>query len=251
MSVTLHVSMPHRTFAIDAPGEGTVSGLRADIASIAGMQENALTLMYQGERVEDGVRLSEYPFEDQGILEVEISKRQRALQKLKEMGWQGTNITDFLEAVRCTNSRRDTLYHSILETLDEGGMCDSANIAGEILLLSSRNGLVQCAHFLLQSRLADSTFKGWFGLTSLHHAATRGDLPLCAILVAHGAKVDAADDGGTTPLHYAASRGHVEVLSRLLECGADPSCTDFAGLTPCETAKQAGHLVAVEVLSGY
>ena len=49
--------------------------------------------------------------------------------------------------------------------------------------------------------------------------------------MANGAKIDAADKGGSVPLHWAANSGADAVLKKLLELKADPNATNRQGET--------------------
>lgn len=55
---------------------------------------------------------------------------------------------------------------------------------------------------------------------------------MCSILLAAGASVNTADDGGMTPLHAAAERGHVGVCGQLLAAGAGVNVKTDEGLSP-------------------
>lgn len=71
--------------------------------------------------------------------------------------------------------------------------------------------------------------------TPLMAAADAGHASIVCLLVAHGARVDDADDYGETALCRAASRGHVAVVRALLDAGADPRKEGELG-TPCAVA---------------
>jgi ankyrin repeat protein len=66
----------------------------------------------------------------------------------------------------------------------------------------------------VDARLSDD------GETALHRAASRGHLKAVALLLDHGAKVDAMDGEGVTPLILASYRGQTEVVKLLLARGA-------------------------------
>jgi ankyrin repeat protein len=72
-------------------------------------------------------------------------------------------------------------------------------------------------------------------------------LALVALLLGHGAEVNARRRDGMTALHGAAWRGHAAVARALLEAGADPAITaasgPHAGQTAADTALGQGHLV--------
>jgi uncharacterized protein len=87
------------------------------------------------------------------------------------------------------------------------------------------------------------------GATPLHDAALAGNRDVAAVLIAHGADINARDhESGSTPLHLAASWGRIEVLRLLLEKGADRSIRDKMGRTAAEAAKASGQADAEQVL---
>ena len=71
------------------------------------------------------------------------------------------------------------------------------------------------------------------GLTALHFAARQGSARSVAMLVEHGANVNAASPGdGVTPLLIAAVNGQYDIARYLLAHGADPSRANAGGVTP-------------------
>lgn len=67
----------------------------------------------------------------------------------------------------------------------------------------------------------------WGDRTPLHLAAERGNAEITALLLAHGAEVNARDEGdNATPLHWAAGEGHLEPVRLLVEAGAELNATD-------------------------
>jgi hypothetical protein len=89
------------------------------------------------------------------------------------------------------------------------------------------------------------------GLTPLHVACIRGDLPSVRALLARGAFVEAQSRQGWRPLHFAAYRGHAHVAEELLlrsEPPAEAECaTSQQYLKPLHLAVGAGsaHLVLI------
>ncbi|PYI28851.1 ankyrin, partial [Aspergillus indologenus CBS 114.80] len=59
------------------------------------------------------------------------------------------------------------------------------------------------------------------GYTALDWAASWGDTPIVAALVAHGADVHRRSRRGSTPLLLAAGNGHAATVECLLQHGAD------------------------------
>jgi uncharacterized protein len=87
------------------------------------------------------------------------------------------------------------------------------------------------------------------GMTALHWAATRDDVPLAKILLAAGAQTSPKTRlGELTPLFIAAKRGSVPMIETLLKSGANANTTDSTGATPLMLASAAGSAEAVEML---
>jgi ankyrin repeat protein len=81
-------------------------------------------------------------------------------------------------------------------------------------------------------------------VTPLHSAvASEGaeDVRTVEVLLAHGAPVNAAVEGGHTPLHSAAFNGNAALVELLLAHGADPSAAKDDGKTPLDLAREQGH----------
>lgn len=75
--------------------------------------------------------------------------------------------------------------------------------------------------------------KNEFARTPLYLAAKRGELEVVALLVQHGAKVNARESrGGYFPLHIAAGFGQVDVVRYLLKHGAQVDPRTYYGDTP-------------------
>jgi len=74
--------------------------------------------------------------------------------------------------------------------------------------------------------------------------STDGYIEIAALLIEHGANVNASNEDGATPLHQAARWGteaHQEMCDLLLSRGADTACIDRDGVTPLEAARRAGN----------
>eukprot|EP00941_MAST-03F_sp_MAST-3F-sp1_P000548 g548.t1 len=84
--------------------------------------------------------------------------------------------------------------------------------------------------------------------TLLHTAAALGWDEVAAVLIEHGASVEAIDmPAGNTPLHVAAKAGQVSCMSLLIEAGAQVDSRNEDGLTPLHVAA-AGRPEAMFVL---
>ena len=71
----------------------------------------------------------------------------------------------------------------------------------------------------------------------LHMAARRGHVPIAAVLIEHGADIEARDIDGATPLRRAVNCGHPDIVALLLAHGADPHAPDRRGRTPLDAAR--------------
>ena len=80
------------------------------------------------------------------------------------------------------------------------------------------------------------------GNTPLHAAIAHGSLGAAAVLIAHGADVNARQlEGGLTPLHIAAYQAGPDAARALLAAGADAGVKDDNGRTPAVLAEELGN----------
>jgi ankyrin repeat protein len=91
------------------------------------------------------------------------------------------------------------------------------------------------------------------GFTALHYAAFYGHADAAALLLAHGADVEAESRNEklplARPLHSAvAGRRPLEVATVLLDGGADPNATQSGGWTALHSAALNGDLALVQLL---
>ncbi|KAK1888513.1 Ankyrin repeat domain containing protein 27, partial [Dissostichus eleginoides] len=86
------------------------------------------------------------------------------------------------------------------------------------------------------------------GFSPLHVAALHGHAPLLALLIRHGANVNARNNHSATPLHLAAQNSHVQVMRFLLECNAKLNKKDHYGNTPLIQACLCGNLETASTL---
>ncbi|KAG9011134.1 hypothetical protein FRB90_007454 [Tulasnella sp. 427] len=104
-----------------------------------------------------------------------------------------------------------------------------------------------CESFVLANDHAPRT-----GLTALHHAASRGYLPIVQWLVENcGAMTDLEDKEGETALHKASLNGHINVIKYLLSVEvekADVHVQDADGWTALHNACSKGYLDIVRYL---
>ncbi len=87
------------------------------------------------------------------------------------------------------------------------------------------------------------------GMTALHWAAMKGDVPLAEMLLYAGANVKATTRlGGYTPLLLAAKAGDAPMIAALAKAGADVNATTTNGVTPMMLAAASGNAEAIGVL---
>ena len=87
------------------------------------------------------------------------------------------------------------------------------------------------------------------GMTALHWAAYRDDLPLAKLLIEAKANPDAETRvGAITPLILAARNGSGGMIETLVKAGADPGKAASTGATPLMSAATSGSVDAVKAL---
>jgi ankyrin repeat protein len=105
------------------------------------------------------------------------------------------------------------------------------------------------AKFLLENGM-DPNHMNWRRFTLLHDMAFTGDAEKTALLLDHGADIDAIDgEYNSTPLGYAARWGRREIVTLLLERGADPNKAGAPWASPLSWAQKKGHAeIAADLL---
>ena len=89
---------------------------------------------------------------------------------------------------------------------------------------------------------------GSSGMTVLHFAAARGDMPLLNLLLpTDSLDVNKVKISGATALHCAAANGHVQAVQALLDAGADLNVLDGSGRSVDDRARQCALVTAREV----
>ncbi len=87
------------------------------------------------------------------------------------------------------------------------------------------------------------------GMTALHWASDRGDLPMVNLLLRSGAKLTGTTkNGGYTALHVASRAGQGAIVQALLAGGADHTTLTATGATALHLAAAAGDAGAVKAL---
>jgi ankyrin repeat protein len=87
------------------------------------------------------------------------------------------------------------------------------------------------------------------GMTALHWAAMKGDVPLAEMLLYAGANIKATTRlGGYTPMLLAAKAGDSKMLAALAKAGGDVNGTTSTGVTALMLAAASGNAESVRVL---
>ena len=87
------------------------------------------------------------------------------------------------------------------------------------------------------------------GATPLHFAARLGHVKVAAVLLAHGADINAAEgESKLTPLHWAASYGRSKVVALLLTHNANRGAKSWDGKIPLDFARESQDLETIGLL---
>lgn len=84
--------------------------------------------------------------------------------------------------------------------------------------------------------------------TVLHHAAGKGHVQVCELLLDWGAKIEAHGRFDFTPLHWASDNNHAQVIALLIERGANVHAANIDGDTPLQRAISHGSPAATLAL---
>ncbi|XP_044211463.1 ankyrin repeat domain-containing protein 27 [Thunnus albacares] len=139
----------------------------------------------------------------------------------------------------------------LLEWMDEDEE-DEGDIRSEALLCHPLCQCPNCAPTqklsVLQAGALGVNSCNADGFTPLHVAALHGHSALVALLIRHGANVNARTNQNATPLHLASQNSHVQVVRFLLECNAKLNKKDHYGNTPLIHACLRGNLETATTL---
>jgi len=93
----------------------------------------------------------------------------------------------------------------------------------------------------LMERGMDANTMSWHHVTLLHDMAQKGDIEKAALLIDHGADINAIDEEyQSTPLGMAVRWGHKPMVEYLLEKGADVNRSGAAWAPPLSWARSKG-----------
>ncbi|ETE62186.1 Ankyrin repeat domain-containing protein 27, partial [Ophiophagus hannah] len=112
----------------------------------------------------------------------------------------------------------------------------------------SRCSPLQKKFFRLPSNGLGVNVTNQTGLMSLHIAALHGHVDLVALLLKHGANIEAKDVNQAGPLHFACQNGHFQVVKYLIECSAKQNKRDIYGNTPLMYACVNGYQEIAAIL---
>ena len=99
----------------------------------------------------------------------------------------------------------------------------------EALVVAAHLGLDAVVQYLLGCSVNVEAKDARYGQTSLSLASQNGHKQIVALLIDHGAIIDAADDNGWMPLAHAVKQEHEEIVKLLIHNGADPNSLDENG----------------------
>ena len=142
------------------------------------------------------------------------------------------------------------MSHKLTIAILIGALCLSASLVaqGPVVADAAMQKNAAAVRDLLKQG-ADVNAAQGDGMTSLHWAASHGDVELSRMLLVAGANVRATTRiNGYTPLFLAAREGNAAVVAALLDAGADAKAVSVTGSTPLMLAAGAGNVEAVQRL---
>jgi hypothetical protein len=116
------------------------------------------------------------------------------------------------------------------------------------LYAASEKGNAEVAALLLKHGAVVDATRPEYGDTPLCMAAQQGNAEVAALLLKHGAAVAAADNNGQTPLSMAAAKGHAKIVALLVENGADVHHVNSLGANVVWLAAFSGNAWVVRTL---
>eukprot|EP00966_Prymnesium_polylepis_P097512 2258976-Prymnesium_polylepis.2 len=126
------------------------------------------------------------------------------------------------------------------------GSEDASCSKGSLLHFAARHGNAPALKVLFERGVVDAVDAGEY--PALVMAARNGHAAAVALLLKHGAAIDASNKQGTTALILAAWQGHTAVVSLLLKNKASPKLEDANGWTALNLAAHGGRAAEVALL---
>jgi hypothetical protein len=160
-------------------------------------------------------------------------------------------LDELADTKKMKNSTNNTLGEQ-LQQLDEGGHSLyhwAAKRVDDIRFLHKLCDLAVL--YRLTPAVLNITSEDNVGMRPLHWACTEGSIPHAALLLKHGADMEAKDTSGCTPLLIAAQYGQVEVVAYLLKKGANIQAVDGSMDTALHWAAYKGSIHVCGLLSYY
>ena len=109
-------------------------------------------------------------------------------------------------------------------------------------------GEVAMTKILLDHGARTDSRIGLWDQTPLHLAVERDQAEILALLLEHGAEIEARDKDGRTALHLAADQGSLDAVRMLIAAGADLDARDDIDRTPQDLAATARHAEVLRFL---
>ncbi|XP_063780482.1 ankyrin repeat and MYND domain-containing protein 2 [Pseudophryne corroboree] len=120
------------------------------------------------------------------------------------------------------------------------------------LISAISKGNVQEAVSLLGSKDVRVNCLDEYGMTPLMHAAYKGKVDMCSLLLQHGADVNCNEhEHGYTTLMFACLSGNKKIVWMMLETGADTNVVNSVGRTAAQMAAFVGQHDCVTVINNF
>eukprot|EP01064_Diplonema_japonicum_P029114 TRINITY_DN462_c0_g5_i1.p1 TRINITY_DN462_c0_g5~~TRINITY_DN462_c0_g5_i1.p1 ORF type:complete len:484 (+),score=68.77 TRINITY_DN462_c0_g5_i1:165-1616(+) len=265
--LSLMAMLPSREeISIDVAGTDTMRKLRQKIATEAGLEAESITLSFEGEELLDDCEAHRCPFEDMSTLDVQLTKKAKALRRLKEANIQDNAVDYTLEHLkRMTYAMNkhptdDNSLAELIQVVVDAQIPWSSTKKSMALRVAAEANFFECVETILtqldmenrvelRSLLHSMLRKGTRGtqvasLLVQHNVDLNGEAenPLClAVRFRCGAPLvrlmleHNADPNRSGPLNTAVEMGELEVANLILSFGGDPNISS-AGRYPLHHA---------------